>query len=63
MIAAGIGVIILIAIVVGIVDAVQAPVWRQIAAERRQTWEARQPGAGDGTAAPTRVGRAGDLDA
>jgi hypothetical protein len=43
LIAAGIGLLILVAIVVGIVDAAQAPTWRQIAAERRAQWEAKQP--------------------
>jgi hypothetical protein len=40
--AVGIGFIIVIAIVVGIVDAAQASRWRRIAAERRASWEARQ---------------------
>lgn len=43
LIAAGIGLLILVAIVVGIVEAAQAPTWRQIAAERRAQWEAKQP--------------------
>jgi hypothetical protein len=43
LIAAGIGLLILVAIVVGIVDATQAPEWRRIAAERRARWEAKQP--------------------
>ncbi len=43
LIAAGIGLLVLVAIVVGIVDAAQAPTWRQIAAERRAQWEAKQP--------------------
>ena len=43
MIAAGIGFLVLVAIVVGIVDARQATTWRRIAAERRERWEARQP--------------------
>jgi hypothetical protein len=42
LIAAGIGLLVLVAIVVGIVEATQAPTWRQIAAERRARWEARQ---------------------
>jgi hypothetical protein len=41
--AAGIGLLALVAIVVGIVEAVQAATWRQIAAERRAEWEAKQP--------------------
>jgi hypothetical protein len=36
-----VGLIFLIAVVVGIIDAAQAPVWRRVAAERRQSWEAR----------------------
>ena len=43
LIAAGIGLLVLVAIVVGVVDARQAPEWREIAAERRATWEAKQP--------------------
>jgi hypothetical protein len=39
---AGIVFIAVVAIVVGIVDAVRAPRWRQIAAERHENWEARQ---------------------
>ncbi|MEJ3652129.1 hypothetical protein WEH80_03880 [Actinomycetes bacterium KLBMP 9759] len=43
LIAAGAGLIIMIAIIVGIVDAAQASAWRRIAQERRQNWESRQP--------------------
>jgi hypothetical protein len=43
LIAAGIGLLVLVAIVVGIVEAAQAPTWRQIAAERRAQWEAKHP--------------------
>jgi hypothetical protein len=43
LIAAGIGLLVLVAITVGIVEAAQAPTWRQIAAERRARWEAKQP--------------------
>ncbi|WP_219414989.1 hypothetical protein [Pseudonocardia nigra] len=43
MIAAGIGFLVVVAIVVGIVDAAQASTWREVAAERRRRWEARQP--------------------
>lgn len=39
--ALGVGLIFLIAVIVGIVDALQAPSWRLVAAERRQSWEAR----------------------
>lgn len=42
-IAIGVGVILVIAVVVGIVDAANAPMWRQVARERRQRWEARYP--------------------
>ena len=38
-IGAGVTFILLVAIVVGIVDAAHASSWRQIAAERRQRWE------------------------
>jgi hypothetical protein len=43
LIVTGIGLLVLVAIVVGIVEAAQAPTWRQIAAERRARWEAKQP--------------------
>jgi hypothetical protein len=43
LIVTGIGFLVLVAIVVGIVESAQAPTWRQIAAERRARWEARQP--------------------
>ena len=43
LIVAGIGLLVLVAIVVGVVDARQAPEWREIAAERRAKWEAKQP--------------------
>jgi hypothetical protein len=43
LIVAGLGLLILVAVVVGIVEATQAPTWRQIAAERRARWEAKQP--------------------
>lgn len=43
LILVGVGFIVVVAIIVGIADAVQAPAWRQIAAERREEWEARQP--------------------
>jgi hypothetical protein len=43
-IAVGIGLLALIAIAVGIIDAAQAPKRRMVAAERRARWEAtRQP--------------------
>lgn len=43
VIAAGIAFIVVVAIVVGIVDAAQAHVWRQVAADRRARWEAHRP--------------------
>jgi hypothetical protein len=43
VIIAGLGFLVVAAIIVGIVDAAQASRWRQIAAERREKWEARQP--------------------
>jgi hypothetical protein len=39
---AGIAFIVIVAVVVGIMDVVQARTWRRIAAERRENWEARQ---------------------
>ena len=42
MIIGGLGFLLLVAIVVGIVDAVQASSWRQIAAERREQWESKR---------------------
>jgi hypothetical protein len=41
MIIGGLGFLVLSAIVVGIVDALQASSWREIAAERREQWESR----------------------
>jgi hypothetical protein len=38
-IAIGMGLILVIAVVVGIMDAANAPMWRQVARERRQRWE------------------------
>jgi hypothetical protein len=37
----GIALIVVLGVVVGIVDAAQAPTWRQVAAERRAKWEER----------------------
>ena len=42
VIASGAVFLAVLAIVVGVVDAVQAPAWRQIAADRRDRWEQRQ---------------------
>lgn len=41
--AAGIGFLLIVAIVVGIADARNAALWREIAQERRERWEARRP--------------------
>lgn len=38
-IGAGVAFIVMVAIVVGVVDAARASSWRRIAAERRQRWE------------------------
>jgi hypothetical protein len=38
-IGAGLALIVVVAIVVGIVDAANASSWRQVAAERRRRWE------------------------
>lgn len=42
VIVAGVGFIVIVGIIVGIMDAVQAPARRLTAADRRQNWEARQ---------------------
>lgn len=34
--------LVLVAIVVGIIDSLQARAWREIAAERRRNWEANR---------------------
>ncbi len=47
MIAAGVGFILVLAIVVGIIDAARAPEWRRVAAQRRRDWEARHAGRDD----------------
>lgn len=41
MIIGGLAALVLVAIVVGIVDALHAPSWREVAAERRENWESR----------------------
>jgi hypothetical protein len=38
----GVGLIFLLAAVVGVIDAMRAATWRRVAAERRMNWEARQ---------------------
>jgi len=42
LIIAGLGFLLLAAVVVGIVDALHASSWRQIAAERREQWESQR---------------------
>jgi hypothetical protein len=37
----GVGLIFLLAGVVGVIDAMRAATWRRVAAERRMNWEAR----------------------
>jgi hypothetical protein len=39
----GAGLLVVIAVVVGILDVTQASAWRAIATQRRELWEARQP--------------------
>lgn len=39
------GMLVVIAVVIGILDAVQAAAWRAIAAQRRELWEAHQAAA------------------
>jgi hypothetical protein len=40
----GLGVLAVIGVVVGIIDAAQSRAWRRVAAERRRNWEVRQGG-------------------
>jgi hypothetical protein len=40
----GLGMLVVIGVVVGIIDAAQARAWRRVAAERRRNWEVRQGG-------------------
>ena len=40
----GLGVLAVIGVVVGVIDAAQARAWRRVAAERRRIWEVRQGG-------------------
>lgn len=40
--------LVVVAVVARIVDATGGPTWRTAAAERRQRWEARFAGGGDG---------------
>ena len=42
LIAAGVIMLALIVIIVGVVDAAQASRWKRVAAERRERWETRQ---------------------
>jgi hypothetical protein len=41
-IAIGIGFLVVVAVIVGIVDAAQAAQWRRVARDRRERWESRQ---------------------
>jgi len=41
LIIGGLAILLVVAIVVGTVDALQAASWRRIAAERREQWESR----------------------
>jgi hypothetical protein len=43
VIIAGIGLLLVIAVIVGMMDVRQASGWRRVAADRRRSWEARQP--------------------
>ncbi len=43
MLVLSIGFLVVLAILVGIVDATHASRWRGVAEERREKWEARQP--------------------
>ncbi|WP_181780850.1 hypothetical protein [Pseudonocardia pini] len=40
----GLGVLAVIGVVVGVMDAAQSRAWRRVAAERRRTWEVRHGG-------------------
>jgi len=42
LVLAGLGVLVVLAVVVGVVDAAMASGWRRVAAERRENWESRQ---------------------
>lgn len=39
---AGLAVLVVSAVVIGVVESAQASAWRRIAAQRRKTWERRQ---------------------
>lgn len=43
LILGGLGLLVVIAVVVGVVDSARASAWRRIAAARRAQWEARRP--------------------
>jgi hypothetical protein len=43
IIATGFGFLVVLAVVIGIIDAVSAARWRRTASERRRRWESRQP--------------------
>lgn len=40
----GLGVLAVIGVVVGVMDAAQSRAWRRVAAERRRSWEVRHGG-------------------
>jgi len=40
----GLGVLAVIGVVVGVMDAAQSRAWRRVAAQRRRNWEVRQGG-------------------
>lgn len=39
----GVGAVVAIAVILGVVDAARARAWREVAAQRRERWEARHP--------------------
>ncbi len=39
LLVAGVSVLVVIAVVVTVVDLARAPVWREVAAQRRRAWE------------------------
>lgn len=51
MAALGVALIFLMAGVVGVLDQLRAASWREVAADRRQSWESRQTLPADGRAA------------
>jgi hypothetical protein len=43
IIATGFGFLVVLAVVIGVIDAVSAAGWRRTASERRERWESRRP--------------------